>query len=748
MTRCKVPYRLAGKLACLPRAFVAAVTGRRSKWAVLVLAAVAVGFVGPLAGKLTALEDNSPSSFLPAGAASTRVLSYLEEHDPASSAPALVIFERAGGLGRSDRARIEAARRRIAARHLSGVTEPSPIVLATDGAAAYFAVPTRSSISQATSARDVAAIRSIVAGYAAPATANPPPGALQVAVGGPAGSAADALGAFAGIDGRLLGVTIAVVALLLLLVYRSPLLWLVPLVSVLFAASWAEGFAYLLAASGFVVNGMTVGILTVLVFGAGTDYALLLLARYREELVRHEDHHEAMAVALRRAGPAITASGLTVILALLALVLARLNDIAALGPACAAGIFCALVAQLALLPAALVCLGRRVFWPFVPRAGEKERAGGGLWVGAARAIAAHRRAVWLSTAVALALGTLGLLSYRGGVDQQNGFRGEVGSVAAQQLLAANFPAGTTAPATILVEPASEAAAAATIARATPGVAAVAPPEDRGKAVIIQATLAASPTSSAAQRTVVNLRRRLHGALGPGVLVGGETATNVDLAAAATHDRDLLLPVILAIVLAMLGLLLRSVVAPVMLTATVVLSYLASLGVSSLVARYLFGFPGFDPTVPILGFVFLVALGVDYNVFLMARVREEAEAGATLGVRRGLSVTGGVITSAGVVLAATFAVLGVLPLVALTELGFLVAFGVLVDTILVRSALVPALAIEIGPLLWWPSRLASRSKAAGAVGTGSTERALRGTAAGETAAVGDEDGAPPDRPRPC
>src|SRR5579875_3184990 len=440
MTGCKVPYRLAKTLAGLPRAFVAVVTGRRSKWAVVVLAVVTVGLVGPLAGKLASLEDNSPASFLPAGAASTRVLNYVEQHDRATSTPALVIFERRGGLRSGDRARIAAARRRIAARGLSGVAGPSPVVVARNGAAAYFAVPIRATIPQATNARDVAAIRSIVARYATPATANPPPGALRAAVGGPAGSAADALDAFAGIDGKLLGVTIAVVALILLLVYRSPLLWLVPLLSVLVAAGWAEGFAYLLAASGFVVNGMTVGILTVLVFGAGTDYALLLLARYREELGRHEDHHEAMAVALRRAGPAIAASGLTVILALCALALAQLNDIAALGPACAAGIFCALVAQLALLPAALACLGRRVFWPFVPRASKRPAAGNRLWARVARAITAHRRAIWLSTAAALALGTLGLLSYRGGVNQQNGFRGEVGSVAAQQLLAANFPA--------------------------------------------------------------------------------------------------------------------------------------------------------------------------------------------------------------------------------------------------------------------------------------------------------------------
>jgi RND superfamily putative drug exporter len=359
-----------------------------------------------------------------------------------------------------------------------------------DAAAAFFSVPISSRTSQATSAKDVAAIRSIVARLATPATARPGPGMLQVAVGGPAGSAGDALDAFSSIDGKLLVVTVAVVAVILLLVYRSPLLWLLPLVSVLFAAAWSQGFAYLLAEHGFVVNGMTVGILTVLVFGAGTDYALRLLARYREELRRHDDTHRAMAVALRRSGPAIVTSGLTVILALLCLGLARLNDIAALGPACAAGIACALVAQLAVLPALLLAAGRRVFWPFVPRAGDDRDPATGPWSRVAAAIPARRRTIWIGVSALLALGALGLFSARGGVDQQNGFRGLVGSVAAQRLLAANFPAGEAAPATILVRPAAAAGAAEATARATPGVTRVSQPEDVGRADPIEATLAA------------------------------------------------------------------------------------------------------------------------------------------------------------------------------------------------------------------------------------------------------------------
>jgi len=688
------------------------VTGRRTKWILLVAGIAMVSVAGPLAGKLVPLENNSANSFLPGSAASTQVLDAEEAHARTATTPAVVVYQRAGGLTTSDRDTIARARRAIADDRLPGAAAPGPVSVSTNGDAASFSVALSSTVTAQTQAKDVTAIRAVVHQGATAATTHPPSGTLQVAVGGPAGSAADALNAFSGIDGKLLGATVVIVALLLLLIYRSPVLWLVPLVSVVFAAGWSEGFAYALARSGFVVNGMSVGILTVLVFGAGTDYALLLTARYREELRRHHDHHDAMAAALRRAGPAIATSGVTVILALLCLLVAQLNDIAALGPVCAAGIFCALVAQLAFLPALLLVLGRRVFWPLVPRDGDRVDAGSGPWGRFGRLLLRRRRPVWIGLTVVLAICSLGLVAYRGGVDQQNGFRGTVGSVAAQHLLAANFPAGSGAPASVLVRPKNRVQLAETVARTTPGIAAVSSPAPLGHAALFEATLAATPTSRAAEHTIATLRRRLAAAVGPRTLVGGETATNVDLNAAAAHDRTVILPLVLLVVLIMLAFLLRSVVAPLVLVATVVLSYLAALGVSAVVFRRVFGFPGFDPTVPILGFVFLVALGVDYNIFLMTRVREEATAGATRGVVTGLAATGTVITSAGLVLAATFAVLGVLPLIALTEVGFLVAFGVLVDTVLVRSALVPALAIDIGPSLWWPSRLARRSRETG------------------------------------
>ncbi len=690
----RVGRRLAG-------AFIAVVTGRRSKWAVLAVGIALAGLAGPLAGKLAPLEDNSPSAFLPAGAASTQVLHYQEAYGTAA-APAIVVYQRSAGLRPADKAVIARARAALAAGHLSGAGTPSPVITARDGRAAVFSVPIAQAASEQATAHDVKAIRAEVAQGAQPAPGGGSPAALRVAVGGPAGSAADALDAFSGLDSRLLLVTVLIVALLLLIIYRSPFLWLLPLISVGLAASWSQGLAYGLARSGFVVNGMTVGILTVLVFGAGTDYALLLVARYREELRRHEDRHEAMAVALRRAGPAIAVSALTVILALLCLLVAQLSDIAALGPACAGGIVCALVAQLMVLPALLLAAGRRVFWPFVPRAGDAVPEESGFFSRLGRRLAARPRPVWAGMSLLLALCCIGLVAYQGGVSQQNGFRGTVGSVAAQQILDASFPAGSAAPATVLVQPPAATGPALAAAKGTPGVVSVSGPVRLGPAETFTVTLAAGPATQAAQQTVTTLRTRLAAAAGPGALVGGQTATNVDLAAAAGHDRTLILPLVLAVVLVMLGLLLQSVVASVLLTATVLLSYLASLGIGALVFRYLFGFPGFDPSVPVFAFVFLVALGIDYNIFLMTRARQEAvRAGTTAGVTAGLALTGTVITSAGLVLAATFAVLAVLPLIALTEVGFLVAFGVLVDTTLVRSVLVPALAIDVGDSWWWP-----------------------------------------------
>jgi RND superfamily putative drug exporter len=680
--------------------------GRGVAGGVVVLAVALLGVCGPLAGKLSAHEDNAPTTFLPRGAPATRVLAFEEAHPVVGGSPAVVVFARQRGLGPGGRRAVQRFVSAVRGARLRDAGTPSALQVSPNGKAALVEIPLAPRIAPGALDHDVATL----AHLAGQAVGTSGLSGLREAVGGPAGSAADVARAFAGVDGRLLGLTVAIVVLLLLLTYRSPLLWLLPLLSVVVAAGWAEGAAYLLATHGFVVNGMTVGILTVVVFGAGTDYALLLVARVREELARHEDHRVAVARALARTGPTVLASGATVILALLCLGLAHLRDVAALGPACAAGVACALVAQLAVLPALLVLCGRRVFWPRIPRPGGAPAATSRPWAQLARRVVDRRALAASTVAVILGACCFGLLAYRGGVNQQNGFRGRVGAVVAQELLAEGFPPGASAPATILVRPRSRLAAAEAVVRSTRGVVALGSPRVLPDAAVLTATLAGSPSGGRAASTVAALQQHLDEAVGPETLVGGETATDLDLHAAAVHDTERVLPVILLVVLVVLGILLRAVVAPVVLVASVLFSYAASLGVSALVVTHLFHFPGFDPTVPIFGFVFLVALGVDYTVFLASRAREETGRSGTTrtGMARSLEATGPVITAAGVVVAATFAALAVLPLVALTEVGFLVAFGVLLDTFLVRSVLVPAVGSALGERFWWPTRPARQA----------------------------------------
>jgi RND superfamily putative drug exporter len=486
----------------------------------------------------------------------------------------------------------------------------------------------------------------------------------------------------------------------------------VPLVVVGVANQVVSAVAYGLAKSGVVINGQTAGILTVLVFGAGTDYALLIVARFREELRRHEDRHEAMRSALRNAGPAILASASTVIAGLLCLLIAVENSVSGFGPVSAIGIAVTLACMLTILPALLVALPRGVFWPFVPRYGSTPREERGPWFRIGRRIMARPRPVWAGAVVVLALMAVGLTRMDTTTSQLNSFRSSVESVAGQKILAESFPGGLSTPAEVVVRDPSKLPQVIAAAKETAGVAATIQVQRAAGIARFDAVLAMDPYSDGAFEAMDELRDAVHGVGGAGALVGGETAVNLDSRRAAIRDIKFVLPLVLLVVLVILGLLLRAVLAPVILALTVVLSFAASLGASVLVFRYVFGFDGTDPGLPLLAFIFLVALGVDYNIFLMARVREEAqEIGTRRGMLKGLAVTGGVITSAGVILVGTFSVLGILPLVALTEIGFLVAFGVLLDTLVVRSLLVPALSEELGPRIWWPSRL---SKTDGAV----------------------------------
>ena len=675
-------------------------SGRRAKWVVLAgwVAVAAVAF--PLAAKIGEVEENDAAAWLPRTAESTEVVALQPRFFGSETLPAVVAYARDGGLTEADRAAVEADRQALAALVPGGQLPPA--VPSEDGQALLLTIP----LVPDEADEDVvfAQIDEVKA-----TVAEGVPAGLEAKVTGPAGGLDDAIAVFENIDGILLGATVAVVAVLLLLIYRSPVLWLLPLLVVGLASQLANAVVYLLARyADLTVNGQSAGILTVLVFGAGTDYALLLLARYREELHRHEDRHEAMAIALRRAGPAIVASAGTVMIGLLCLLAAELNSNRGLGPVAAAGIACALLAMITLLPALLAILGRWLFWPFIPRFGTAVRDDGSIWGRVAGWVGRRPRPAWIGTALLLAALALGLTRLETGLTAEEQYTDTPESVEGQRLLAAHFPAGSSSPAYVVAAGAAAPAVAEAV-RATDGVAAVQAALPAGDLVLIPAILAAEPTGQDAERTIERLRDAVHAVPNANAIVGGDTAIQLDTHNAAEHDQRVIIPLVLAVVFVILVLLLRALVAPLVLIATVVLSFLAAAGGSVLLFAWVWDYPAVDYSFLLFGFIFLVALGIDYNIFLMTRVREEVERlGHRRGVLRGLAVTGGVITSAGLVLAATFAVLAALPLVSLVESGVLVAFGVLLDTFLVRSILVPALALVIGPAIWWPSRLARRA----------------------------------------
>jgi RND superfamily putative drug exporter len=678
-------------------AVVGMASGRRSKWAVLAIWVIIVLVMGPLSGKLTGAEKNDASSWLPAKAESTQVLNIQSKFQSPNIFAAVIVYDRAQGLTSADRAKAEADVAKFAqvADVVHGQVQ-GPF-FAKDGKAIETIVPVNLG-SQGWNGAEAAAttLRNIAGANA---------DGLATHIAGPLGSAADSANSFKGIDGTLLYATLAVVIILLLITYRSPTLWLLPVMAAGIALTTSEGLVYLLAKhAGLTVNGQSAGILLVLVFGAGTDYALLLTARYREELRRHEDRHEAMAVALRRAGPAIIASALTVIISLLTLTLAQLNSTKGLGPVLAIGVAVALVAMMTLLPALLVIFGRWMFWPAKPKVGSPEPTAQGIWARTGRGIARRPRVVWVVTALLLGVMALGLTGLKAsGLTTAESFRNTPDSVVGQNVIDQNFPAGTGQPVVVVGNPAQEAQLVSAF-KATPGITGVTATHEDGYAYL-QGTLTSPPDSQTAYNTIDAVRTSVHAIPGAHAMVGGGTAVNLDVARAAAHDRELIIPVILVVVFAILCLLLQAVIAPLMLMGTVVLSFAASMGVSALMFDHVFKFGNADTSFPLFTFVFLVALGIDYNIFLMTRVREEASRhGPRRGALTGLAATGGVITSAGAVLAGTFAALATLPITFLAELGFAVAFGVLLDTLVVRSVLVTALNLDLGRWVWWPGKL--------------------------------------------
>jgi RND superfamily putative drug exporter len=675
------------------------ITGRKLKYAIILFWLVVIAVAGPLAGRLTEVQQNEARSWLPASAESTRVLDVQAAFISPDTLPAVIVYERPSGLTDADLAKAAADAEAFGQLpELDGAVQgPVP---SGDNQAIQTVIPLDLGEDGWERADDLAGELEQVATSGADG--------LDVYIAGPLGNAADSATAFEGIDSTLLLAAASVVIVILLLTYRSPVLWLLPVLSAGTALAAAQAVIYVLARdTGLTVNAQSAGILTVLVFGAGTDYALLLVARYREELRRHQDRHEAMAVALHRAGPAIIASAATVTVGLLCLMFAETESTKGLGPVAAIGIVVGLAAMLTLLPALLVTAGRWVFWPMRPTYGSADHTATGWWARIGTRIARAPRVTWVATTLVLAAMAVGVVQLDAtGLTNKESFRDTPDSIVGQDVIAEHFPGGAGSP-VIVVSNADQRAEVRDAFASTEGIVpgSVQPAQTSDGYAYLQGTLTAEPDSRTAYDTVERVRDRVHAVPGGDALVGGNTAINLDVQRYARDDRNLIIPIVLAAVLVILALLLRALLAPLLLIATVVLSFAAALGASALVFRHIFDFGGADAALPLFVFVFLVALGIDYNIFLMTRVREEAERdGMRRGALTGLAATGGVITSAGLVLAGTFAALATLPLTTFVEIGFAVAFGVLLDTIVVRSVLVTALNLDIGRFMWWPSRL--------------------------------------------
>jgi RND superfamily putative drug exporter len=668
--------------------------GRRLSWVVVV---VAVLFSGALLGAgIEPDEADNSSASLPTDAESVLAGEVVERIGTSEFTPVLVVLDRDGQeLGGDDRAAVEQLVGALQAQAAEG-QEVFPVP-AEDGQAVLLGVPIRADLPEDERNQAVEDVRTAIA------DAGLPDGLRAQVTGGPA-FGLDLSKVFDGADTRLLVVTASVVALLLLVTYRSPWLWLVPL-SVVGVGDQVA--AQLVAAASralpFSTDGASVGITSVLVFGAGTNYALLLIARYREELRHADDRYDAMRAAVGRAAPAIVASAGTVVLALLCLGLADNPTSRNIGFGGAIGLVTAVVYALVVLPAAMTCFGRRLFWPFVPRVGDADPSRTGWWARVAGRVTARPVVVAVASSLVLVALALPLLTLKVGLSETEQFLDEPESVGGQQVLAEHYPAGASQPTTVVV-PAPAAAGLADEIGALDGVQSVERAGEADGRVVLDVVTTAEPASEQAFEVVESVRAAGL-AVDRDVLVGGPDAEALDAADAAERDQWLLIPIILGVVVVVLLVLLRSVVAALVLVATTVASYLSALGAGWLAFDHLLDLPALDASVPLLSFIFLVALGVDYNIFLTTRAKEEAaEADTTTAISVALAVTGGVITSAGVLLAAVFTVLGVLPLIVLAQIGVIVGFGVLLDTLLVRSVLVPALVTLLGRRFWWPGRL--------------------------------------------
>lgn len=717
-----------------------AVLGRRPLWIAVVAIIAWLGIssvAGPTFGKLSTVQENDNAAFLPDKAESTLASKVTVKFSDSSNdqIPTLLLF-----LGDIDPqknpgklSQVQAYLNTLGDKILpeSGKTLesyfvpgfPLQAIPAEDGKAALANIALNSNIAQE-NIEEKPTLPIIVEFIREDLRENFEAKDLTTHVTGFGGIFADLFGAFGSIDTTLLLTTLIVVSIILIVVYRSPLLWILPLLTAVTALSLAGTIVYFTAKAGVIdLNGQSQGILSVLVLGAATDYALLLIARYREELHHHESRYEAMRVALRGVVEPIIASGSTVIAGLLVLLLSQLSGNRGLGPVGAIGIASAMITVLTFLPALLVVFGRWIFWPKIPKFDDVDEQLSGSWSKIGAAVAKNPKRIWVSTALVLTVfAGFSFTLKADGIANTDAFTSRTDSVVGLEELGKHFPSGEGSPVEIVIN--QQDLTAVTSALSNVGNVAFVEPVVSGQRIpgspvppvkvvdgqiLLNATLKVAPDSVQARETIPLIREAVH-KIDKKILVGGGTAVQYDTDVASREDNRLIIPIVLIIIGIILGLLLRSIAAAALLLLTVVLSFMATLGVCQLVFENVFNFKGADASFPLFAFIFLVALGIDYNIFLMTRVREEAlKIGTREGVIKGLTVTGGVITSAGIVLAATFAVLGVLPLVFLAQLGFAVAFGVLLDTIIVRSLLVPALVHVIGPKIWWPSKLAKASK---------------------------------------
>jgi RND superfamily putative drug exporter len=690
---------------------------------------IITGFFGPLFGKLTSVQENNNSSFLPKGAEATQAADLIEGFSDRDgfAFPTLILFE--GKVTPENLAAIDQHMAGVGAltigdtdKKISDFIAPDQAISvfpSEDGKAILANVPLDGNSISELLPNDEPVLPAIVEALREDVKPLAEANGVSHYVTGPAGLLGDLFGAFGGIDSTLLLTTLAVVAVILIVVYRSPVLWIIPLLSALFALSTAGGIVYLLAKADIIdVDGQSQGILSVLVIGAATDYALLLIARYREELHHHANRFDAMRAAYKGVWEPILASGSTVAIALLVLLFSQLTNTAGLGPIGAIGIVVSMITILTLLPALLLLFGRWIFWPRIPKNDGDDHVLEGMWSKVGDSIGRNPRKAWvISGSVLLIFAFASTTLKADGIGTVDTFTGKPESVVGQKLLLKHFPGGEGDPTQVVVR-ADKIQAVTTALTGAPGVSSITPALDGlpipGKPApaikivdnraILNVTLDSAPDSVEAGNDIPELRRLAKEA-DPSALIGGTSAVYYDVRQANDRDNKTIIPIILFVITLILGVLLRSILSAIVLLGTVVLSFFATLGVSALVFNHVFGFAGGDNSFPLFAFIFLVALGIDYNIFLMSRVREESQKiGTRAGVIKGLTVTGSVITSAGIVLAATFAVLGLLPLVPLAQLGFAVAFGVLLDTIIVRSILVPALVHEIGPKIWWPSKL--------------------------------------------